>query len=107
MNSLPIERRDLCHLRSLRQAEYAKLSGWEFAEAFGRALRKNGLGSAFAALCPGAAKYLQRNLGMFGELLWHRYLRDRRHEEPYIVENCARDARIGLWALPLEKRIES
>ena len=27
-------------------------------------------------------------------------------EELYIVENAARDARIGLWALPLDKRVE-
>jgi endonuclease YncB( thermonuclease family) len=27
-------------------------------------------------------------------------------EELYIVENAARDAKVGLWALPLEKRIE-
>jgi hypothetical protein len=27
-------------------------------------------------------------------------------EELYLVENAARDGKIGLWALPLEKRIE-
>jgi len=27
-------------------------------------------------------------------------------EELYIVENAARDAKVGLWALPLEKRME-
>jgi len=27
-------------------------------------------------------------------------------EELYLVENVARDGKVGLWALPLEKRIE-
>jgi hypothetical protein len=71
---LPFGGSDLSHFRRIAQAEDAELSARKLAKAVRGTLGKYFLLGAFSTFGPGAAKDLQRDFRMLGELLRHRSL---------------------------------